>query len=209
MVEPYPSAKWSEFVSWDDDYSQLNGKMFNSCSKPPSICRLGFHQPSSELYWGSPILRTPHDTGATRLHDMGKQKHPLWPSVSKIFTTAGETPRRKKVEGDWNGTVFRAISEPSLNNAAPLFLKRSFTFLLQFTDILKISSRTHKNKDIRYRLPISSEFPSKKSANPEISQPCGGCFGFAVWTFPAKRPRCFQLFSRGERWEIQPDSVDK
>ena len=112
MIIPFPTE-------WKNVQNVLNHQAFIDWI---------FHQPSSELYWATPILRTPLDMGATRLHDMGKRKHPLGPSVSKIFTTAGETHRRKKVEGDWNGTVFRAISEPSLNNAAPPFLNEVSLF---------------------------------------------------------------------------------
>ena len=35
VVEPPTLWKSYEFVSWDGDYSQLNGKIIHSCSKPP------------------------------------------------------------------------------------------------------------------------------------------------------------------------------
>ena len=152
-------------------------------------------------FWEPPMTRGLH--GYTTWGNKNTLFGPPFPKFS---------PQPEKLHGEkrWKVTETELFLEPSLNHLwtmlPPLFLNEVSLFLLQFTDILKISSR---NKDIRYRLPISSGFPSKKSANPEISQPCGGCFGFAVWTFPAKRPRCFQLFSRGERWEIQPDSEDK
>ena len=36
LVVYLPLRKMMDFVSWDDDYSQLNGKIIQPCSKPPT-----------------------------------------------------------------------------------------------------------------------------------------------------------------------------